>query len=82
MTDLPDLNWIVRTLISENIRNGTTTQSQPDRVGKKAVSVYLDESAWRDLKIFAAENDTTIDALMRQGLDLVLEKHGVNRGAV
>ena len=82
MTDLPDLNWIVRTLISENIRNGTTTQSQPGRVGKKAVSVYLDESAWRDLKIFAAENDTTIDALMRQGLDLVFEKHGVNRGAV
>jgi hypothetical protein len=46
------------------------------------VTVYLPESIWRDLKVLAAKTDSTIDALMRQGIDLVLAQHGVNRGAV
>jgi hypothetical protein len=37
---------------------------------------------WRSVKMLAVKNDTTIDALMREGLDTVFEKHGVNRGAV
>jgi hypothetical protein len=59
-----------------------TRTTQPSRVGKKVVTVYLDESVWRSVKMMAVKNDTTIDALMRQGLDLVFEKNGVNRGAV
>ncbi len=54
---------------------------QPGRAGKKVVSVYLPESVWRDAKILAARTDTTIDALMRRGLDLVFAEHGINRGA-
>ncbi len=54
---------------------------QPGRAGKKVVSVYLPESVWRDAKILAARTDTTIDALMRRGLDLVFAVHGINRGA-
>jgi hypothetical protein len=46
------------------------------------VTVYLPESIWRDLKVLAAKTDSTIDALMRQGLDLVFAQHRVNRGAV
>jgi Antitoxin-like ribbon-helix-helix len=59
----------------------TGSKPQPSRVGKKVVTVYLPESIWRDLKVLAAKTDS-IDALMRQGLDLVLAQHGVNRGAV
>ncbi len=54
---------------------------QPGRAGKKVVSVYLPETVWRDAKILAARTDTTIDALMRRGLDMVFAEHGVNRGA-
>lgn len=54
---------------------------QPSRAGKKVVTVYLAESVWRDLKVLAAKNDTTIDALMRRGLDHVFAEHGINRGA-
>jgi hypothetical protein len=32
--------------------------------------------------MLAARTDTTIDAIMRRGLDMVLMQHGVNRGAV
>jgi hypothetical protein len=55
---------------------------QPSRVGKKVVSVYLTESVWRDLKMLAVKTDSTIDALVRQGIDRVFAEHGVNRGAV
>jgi hypothetical protein len=54
---------------------------QPSRVGKKVVSVYLTESVWRDLKLLAVKTDSTIDALVRQGIDHVFAEHNVNRGA-
>jgi hypothetical protein len=54
---------------------------QPSRVGKKVVSVYLTESVWRDLKLLAVKTDTTIDALVRQGIDRIFAEHNVNRGA-
>jgi hypothetical protein len=56
-------------------------RQQPSRHGKKVVTVYLPESVWRDAKMLAARTDTTIDAIMRRGLDLVFAEHGVNRGA-
>ena len=56
-------------------------KQQPSRVGKKVVTVYLSESVWRELKVLAAKNDSTIDALMRRGLDHVFAEHRVNRGA-
>jgi hypothetical protein len=51
------------------------------RSGKKVVTVYLPESVWRDAKMLAVRTDTTIDAIMRRGLDLVFAEHGINRGA-
>ena len=56
-------------------------QQQPSRRGKKVVTVYLPESVWRDAKMLAVRTDTTIDAIMRRGLDVVFAEHGVNRGA-
>lgn len=53
-------------------REHETVKPQPSRIGKKSVTVYLPEDTWRDLKILAATTDTTIDALMRRGIDLVL----------
>ena len=57
------------------------SKQQPSRVGKKVVTVYLSESVWRELKVLAAKTDSTIDALMRRGLDHVFAEHKVNRGA-
>ena len=56
-------------------------KQQPSRNGKKVVTVYLSESVWRELKVLAAKTDSTIDGLMRRGLDHVFSEHKVNRGA-
>jgi ribosomal protein L1 len=52
-------------------REHETIKPQPSRIGKKSVTVYLPEDTWRDLKVLAATTDTTMDALMRRGVDLV-----------
>jgi hypothetical protein len=39
---------------------------------KKSVTLYLPADRWRELKILATVLDTTMDALMRRGVDLVL----------
>ena len=61
--------------------NGAARKQQPSRAGKKVVTVYLSESVWREVKVLAAKTDSTIDALMRRGLDLVLAENKLNRGA-
>lgn len=42
------------------------------RDGKKSVTLYLPVEKWRELKILSVTTDTTLDALLRRGVDLVL----------
>jgi hypothetical protein len=51
------------------------TKLQPLRSGRKSVSVYLPPEKWREVKILAAATDTTVNALMRRAVDLVLAEH-------
>lgn len=66
---------------SAPIETPTANKQQPSRTGKKVVTVYLSESVWREVKVLAAKTDSTIDGLMRRGLDLVFQEHKINRGA-
>ena len=51
------------------------TKPLRSRTGKKSVSVYLPPEKWRKVKILAATTDTTLDAVMRRAVDLVLAEH-------
>jgi ribosomal protein L1 len=53
-------------------REHDIVKQQPSRVGKKSVTVYLPQNVWRELRILAATTDSTIDKLIRRGIDLVL----------
>lgn len=67
------------------MKNLTETMAQEPtnppagRGGKKSVTLYLPLDKWRELKILAATKDTTMDALMRRGVDLVLAEHKAKR---
>jgi hypothetical protein len=52
-----------------------SAKTSPSRVGKKSVTLYLPMDKWRELKILATVMDTTMDVLMRRGVDLVLAEH-------
>ena len=51
-------------------------QQSPSRVGKKPVTVYYGKEAHLQLKILAAENETTIQDLHEDALNALFVKHG------
>ena len=50
--------------------------ARPDRAGKKGVVLHLPVDLWRDLRILAAKQDTTLQALGVQALEDLLAAHG------
>jgi hypothetical protein len=54
---------------------GRKTAINPEPARKKSVSVHLSPEKWREVKISAVTTDTTIDAIMRRALDLVVAEH-------
>ena len=51
-------------------------QQSPSRVGKKPVTVYYGKEAHLQLKVLAAELDTTIQELHEDALNALFVKHG------
>lgn len=49
---------------------------QKSRRGKVGLTIHLDPVTHRALKKVAWEFDTTCDALIRQGINYVLQEHG------
>ena len=62
--------------VKEKGRAPVGRQQSPSRVGKKPVTVYYGKEAHLQLKILAAENDTTIQELHEEALNALFEKHG------
>ena len=50
-------------------------QQSPSRIGKKPVTVYYGKEAHLQLKILAAEADTTIQELHKEALNDLFVKH-------
>lgn len=48
----------------------------PNRQGKKAVSAYFSPAVSRGLNILAAEQGTTLQALLGEAIDLLMRQHG------
>ena len=62
--------------VKENGAAPPVRQQSPSRVGKKPVTVYYDKEAHLQLKILAAETDTTIQELHEQALNDLFVKNG------
>ncbi|MBB3345967.1 ribbon-helix-helix domain-containing protein [Sphingomonas sp. BK069] len=50
--------------------------SSSSRRGKKAVSAYFSPEVSRALNVLAAENETTLQALMGEAIDLLMRQYG------
>lgn len=49
----------------------------PSREGKVPLTIYVEPETRQALKIAAATNDTTIDAMMQEAIATTLKKHGI-----
>lgn len=62
--------------VKEKGSSPVSRQQSPSRVGKKPVTVYYGKEAHLQLKILAAEQDTTIQDLHEEALNALFVKHG------
>lgn len=68
----------------ERVDNAVITSSStrpPSRAGKRVLSIYLDPLAWKQLRQLALDNETTTQALGEEAINLLFEKHRLNRSA-
>ena len=47
------------------------SQRSPSRRGKKMAACYLELAAYRQLKVLCAENDMNVEAVLKQGINMV-----------
>jgi len=57
------------------------TTRPPSRAGKRVLSIYLDPIAWKQIRQLALDSDTSTQALGEEAINLLFEKHGLNRSA-
>ena len=62
--------------VKENGSAPVDRQQSPSRVGKKPVTVYYGKEAHLQLKILAAEMETTLQELHEDALNALFVKHG------
>lgn len=64
--------------IGDNPDPATATSTAPAqaRQGKKAVSAYFSPEVSRALNVLAAEQGTTLQALLGEAIDLLMRQHG------
>lgn len=62
--------------VQENGSVPVDRQQSPSRVGKKPVTVYYGKEAHLQLKILAAEQETTLQGLHEDALNALFVKHG------
>lgn len=55
---------------------GTMPGRPTARQGKKAVSAYFSPEVSRGLNVLAAENETTLQALLGEAIDLLMRQYG------
>ncbi|RSU45581.1 ribbon-helix-helix domain-containing protein [Sphingomonas sp. S-NIH.Pt15_0812] len=55
---------------------GSSPVRSTARQGKKAVSAYFSPEVSRGLNVLAAENGTTLQALMGEAIDLLMRQYG------
>lgn len=53
-----------------------STDKRPDREGKRATIFQMQEAAKKQLAILAIESNTTQQALLTEGLNLLFSKYG------
>lgn len=63
-------------LVTTTVAAPTPKFSRPSRTGRKLIAGHFDPKVAKQLKLLAAEEETTIQALLEEALDLLFVKKG------
>lgn len=65
----------------DDVPTSAPSRRPPSRAGKRVLSIYLDPVAWKQLRQLALDGETTTQALGEEAINLLFEKHRLNRSA-
>jgi hypothetical protein len=54
-------------------------QRPPSREGKRVLSIYLRPEAWKQLRMLSVQIESSTQALGEDAINLLFEKHRLNR---
>ena len=57
------------------------TQKAATRIGKRVATTYLEPEAWKQLQLIAIDENATVEALLREGLNHVFAARSMTRMA-
>ena len=57
----------------------STSVRPPSRQGKRMLSIYLAPEAWKQLRMLSINVETPTQALGEEAINLLFEKHRLNR---
>jgi len=63
----------------ESVAVAKAASPRPSREGKRLIAGHFDPKVAKQLRLLAAEEDTSIQALLEEALDLLFVKKGKNR---
>jgi hypothetical protein len=55
------------------------TKRPPSREGKRVLSIYLPPEAWKQLRMLAVNLETSTQDLGEEAINMLFEKHRLNR---
>ena len=55
------------------------TARPPSREGKRVLSIYIPPEAWKQLRLLSLNTETSTQALGEEAINLLFEKHRLNR---
>jgi hypothetical protein len=56
-----------------------TSTRPPSRQGKRVLSIYLPPEAWKQLRMLSVNHQVSTQALGEEAINLLFEKHRLNR---
>ena len=61
------------------IAESKKTVRPPSREGKRVLSIYLPPEAWKQLRMLSVNHQVSTQALGEEAINLLFEKHRLNR---
>lgn len=65
--------------IAPSVTPSSKATRPPSREGKRILSVYLKPEAWKQLRMLSVNLETPTQALGEEAINLLFEKHRLNR---
>ena len=70
---------LLNNIASRSLSSNPAARRPPSREGKRVLSIYLKPEAWKQLRMLSVNLERPSQSLGEEALNLLFEKHRLNR---